>query len=108
MGRCNDAGDTYPRGIGIMVHAHTHTHTHSLIASFNADSPNFPPHLAKVSWVSHHVDVEQLGYVPGSGIIVVSLEGGSDVGTFLVDEVPLILGSLAGSDAPDQVTNAQS
>ena len=51
--------------------------------------------------------VEQLGHVTSSGITVVSFERGADVGTLLVDEVTLVLGRLAGTDGPDQVTHTR-
>ena len=80
------------------------------------DNVLHPPHhhylycvqyLAEVSRVSHHVDVEELGYITCPGVIVIPFERCSDIGTLLVDEVSLILGSLAGSDSSDKVTDTQ-
>ena len=53
------------------------------------------------------MDIQQLGHVTCPGIIIVPFKGGSDVGTLLGDEIPLVLGSLAGPDGSDQVSNTQ-
>lgn len=82
-----------------ITRSHLRGHTHHATPSHSR------PHLAKVCWVAHHVDVEQLGHIPGPSIIVVSLEGRPYVRTLLADEVSLILGSLTGPNTTDQVTH---
>ena len=37
--------------------------------------------LSKVGRVPHHVDVEELGHVPGPSVTVVTFEGSANVGT---------------------------
>lgn len=62
--------------------------------------------LSKVGWVSQHVDVQELGHIPGSHIIVVTFEGRPDVGTLLVDQVTLILSCLAASNGPNEISHS--
>ena len=61
-------------------------------------------YLSEVCWVPHHVNVEQFGHIARPCVIVLLLEGRSDVRTLLVHQVPLVLGRFAGPDCSNKIT----